>query len=137
MASSWSWFGLDQPMIRRTPKTLPSIEEMLLALGRPSAEIIGDVLDVSPRTVKRWIRAGIAPRAAALAIYWMTNHGRSEISKDMHNELMMLHGLVRAQRDEISRLSEQLEHLVAIGEFGAANEPVMRARGTGSDRKPH
>lgn len=124
-------------ILRKAPKALPSIEEMLLALGRPSAEIIGDVLDVSPQTVKRWIRAGIAPRAAALAIYWMTHHGRSEISRDMHNELMMLHGLVRAQRDEISRLHEQLEHLVVIGEFGAANEPVMRARGTGSDRQPH
>ena len=124
-------------MIRKAPKKLPSIEEMLLALGRPSAEIIGDVLDVSPRTVQRWLRAGIAPRPAALAIYWMTHHGRSEISNDMHNELMLLHGLVRAQRDEISRLQAEVEHLVTIGEFGAANEPVMRARGTGSDRQPH
>lgn len=45
--------------------------------------------------------------------------------------------LVRAQRDELSRLHEQLEHLVTIGEFGAANEPVMRTRGTGSDRQAH
>lgn len=67
------------------------------------------------------------PRAAQLAIYWLTHAGRAEIELDMHNELMQLHGLVRAYRDEVAKLREQLARLVSLGDFGAANEPVMRA----------
>lgn len=58
-----------------------------------------------------------------------TNHGRENTYRDGISEIR--------NESSSSEGDEHLERLVAIGEFGAANEPVMRARGTGSDRQPH
>ena len=99
---------------------------MLLQLGRPSPEVVAKALHVSPSTVRRWIKSGRTPRAAELAIYWMTHDGRSEIDTDMHNELIVQYGLARSRGAEIERLHNLVQHLIAIGQFGAANEPSVR-----------
>lgn len=113
-------------MFLRLPKRLPSIEEMLLQLGRPSPEIVAKALHVSPTTVRRWIKSGRTPRAAELAIYWLTHAGRADIEMDLHNEMLVQYGLARALGSEVERLNSLVEHLMDIGQFGAANEPSVR-----------
>ena len=126
VASTWSPCGDDGHMFLRLPKRLPSIEEMLLQLGRPSPEVVAKALHVSPTTVRRWIKSGRTPRAAELAIYWLTHAGRADIEVDLHNEMLVQYGLARALGSEVERLNSLVEHLMVIGQFGAANEPSVR-----------
>lgn len=125
--STWSCAGDDRSMLKRLPKQLPGIEEMLLELGRPTAHVIAKALQVSPGTVKRWIRTGRLPRSAHLALYWLTHSGRADIEVDMHNELLIAYGLARAYERERNELRALLKHVLAIGSFGAANDPVVRS----------
>lgn len=96
-----------------------------MELGRPPAHQVAKALHVSPATVRRWIRSGRMPRPAHLALYWLTHHGRADIDLDMHNELIFAVGLARALERERDELRSVVKHLVRIGKFGAANDPVQ------------
>lgn len=124
-------------MLKRLPKQLPGIEEILLELGRPPAHQVEKALHVSTTTVKRWIRSGRVPRPAHLALYWLTHRGRADIELDMHNELIIQYGLARAYERERDQLRSLVAHLVAIGNFGAANDPSARVQWPRSDALPH
>lgn len=44
-----------------------------------------EVLDVHPATMRRWLReASPVPKAALMALYWLTNYGFSEACSEAH-----------------------------------------------------
>ena len=64
-----------------TPTQMPPFQTMLDDIGNPTAHALARALDVTPTTVKRWRRAGTAPRPVLLAIFWLTRWGRSRTAQ--------------------------------------------------------
>ena len=107
------------------PRVLPSLAFMLADLGQPCALDLAALLDVHPRTVARWMRAGHAPRAAALALFWMTRWGRSQIDAHAVNDARLAHALARSAGDALAASRRENAHLQSVGDFGSANAAVF------------
>jgi len=77
-------------MLNRIPRGVPPLPVILDALGNPSTDKVARALDVSPSTVRRWIAAGEAPRAAMLALFWLTPWGHSQVDADAFNDAVAM-----------------------------------------------
>jgi len=98
--------------IERMPRHVPIWDLILDDLGRPPAERIAKALDVVRTTVYRWNRAGQAPKMAALALFWLTRWGHSQIHADATNDATLAAQLVRslsAERDQLTLRLKALE----------------------------
>lgn len=103
---------------------MPPLDVMLGDIGSPSATALAKALDVSARTVRRWLQHGHAPRAAMLSIFWLTRWGQHAVHCEAHNAAQLHAGMAAALRTEINRLQAQLDRLARIGDFGSANDPA-------------
>jgi hypothetical protein len=112
-------------MLNRIPKTLPSFNELLLNLGRPTLSDVAKSLDVSEYTVRRWVKTNAAPKSAKLSLYWLTHWGRHAVDTDMAFELQNTRELAAAYAREGVKLKQSIAHLIRVGDFGAANEPIQ------------
>jgi predicted DNA-binding transcriptional regulator AlpA len=112
-------FSLDQ-----APRSLPLWQTILDDLGQPHPARVAKLLGVGARTVYRWNRAGHAPRSAALALFWLTRWGRSAIDCQAVNDALVAVALARGLEAERDALRDQLAHVLALNESGAANEPI-------------
>ena len=112
--------------VDHVPRHLPIWETILEDLGHPSAVRIARVLDVGVSTVYRWNADRDAPRAAQLALFWLTRWGRSAVHVQATNDATMACGYVEALRREVRRLEGNVRHLAALSS-GAANEPLQLA----------
>jgi len=110
----------------RAPRTLPIWHAILDDLGRPQARQIAKVLGVGVRTVHRWNRAGQAPKAACLALFWLTRWGHSQVHCQATNDAILAAQIARNLTDRCAELEIQLAHVLALNEHGAANEPISR-----------
>lgn len=111
----------------KIPVNVPAFSVIVADLGQPSAAEIARALGVTPRTVQRWIEIDLAPTAATLALFWLTRCGMSQIECRAVNDARLQAALARAhQRDAETRLA-QVQHLLQVGDFAAANAPLMRA----------
>lgn len=125
-------------MIKRTPRQLPPLADMLRDLGA-SIQDASRALQVAPSTLYRWHNTG-APRAAALGLYWMTSWGVSELVEDAIWRARTAERLADAQARELAKLRAHLLKLGELGEFGSANDPmehvprVFGLDGAGGDR---
>lgn len=109
------------------PRGLPSLSETVAAVGGCPADI-GRALGVSERTVWRWLAAGEAPRPAALALFWVTPWGWSQIDSEARHRLATAAALVQSLRDELTAERAQCARLLAMGYgAGSANVPVYRS----------
>jgi len=113
--------------ILQAPSSLPIWQLILEDLGEPHPAQIAKVLGVGARTVYRWNRAGRAPRSAALALFWLTRWGRSQVHTQATNDALMAVALARSLGDEVNTLRVQLAHVLALSESGAANAPILRS----------
>jgi hypothetical protein len=95
--------------IDQLPTGLPPWETILDDLGRPTANRLARALDVAPSTVYRWNAAGIAPRAACLALFWVTRWGRSQIDTRAHNDAQMALGFASSLEQDRDRLRGRLD----------------------------
>lgn len=87
---------------------------MILAdLGNPHPTYLADVLDVDVRTVRRWLKAGRAPRAATLALFWMTSYGFDHIDVDLSNRLRLWGSMVDSYSRELRQTRDELAALRA------------------------
>ena len=111
--------------LQQAPRTLPIWQSILEDLGHPGAPDLARVLGVGVRTVHRWNRLGNAPRAACLALFWLTRWGRSEIHCQAVNDAILAAQIARNLTDRCTRLETQLAHVLALNEHGAANAPVL------------
>ena len=113
--------------LERAPKSLPIWETILDDLGNPHPARVARVLGVGASTVYRWNKAGCAPRAACLALFWLTRWGRSEVDCAAVNDASMAIGYARALESELRQVKTQLAHVLALsGSTGAANDPISQ-----------
>jgi len=96
-------------MLHHIPRTLPSLGDMLADLGRPHPYSLGQALGVDERTARRWIKQGHAPRAAMLALFWVTSWGSSALDASAHNRAMAWRGLAQAQGRELARVQARAD----------------------------
>lgn len=90
--------------IERMPRELPIWETILEDLGRPAPARVARALGVGESTVYRWNATGRAPRVAALALFWLTRWGHSQVNADAVNDALMAAQLARSYREECNRL---------------------------------
>lgn len=110
--------------IHHAPKSLPHWQTILDDLGNPTARQLAKVLGVGQRTVYRWSRQENAPRAACLALFWLTRWGRSAVDCDAVNDCHMAIDYANALERELHKTRLQLHHVLAINGTGASNEPL-------------
>ncbi len=107
------------------PIALPDLHTMLADLGHPPATVVASFLGVDARTVYRWQLAGSAPRPALLALFWLTRWGRSHIECQAINDLRLALAQARCADTAAALATKQNAHLLRVGDFGAANAPLM------------
>jgi len=65
--------------VEHAPRSLPTWQLMLDDLGNPPASRVARVLGIGERSVYRYSAVGFAPRLPSLALFWLTNWGRSSV----------------------------------------------------------
>jgi hypothetical protein len=113
--------------LHRLPRTLPPLATLLADLGNPAPREWARALGVSERTAWRWQAAGKAPRAVALALFWVTRWGWSQIESEALYAVDLLRSTSRAAQAEKMALRAEIERLASIGDYGAANDPTPHA----------
>lgn len=112
------------------PTQLPPLTMLVDDLhGDRSPESIGRHLGVSGLTVRRWIQADQAPRAAMLALFWETRWGLSALDAQAVNLVRSHVGLNNALRRENATLRRRIARLEALS-YGAANAPSFHPENT-------
>jgi len=112
--------------IDQAPAALPIWQTILDDLGDPPAKRVAKVLAVSERSVYRWRADGHAPKAAAMALFWLTRWGRSQIDAQACNDARVASGLAQALTVENAQLKAQLRQVLALQTpTGAANSPLL------------
>jgi len=109
------------------PKSLPIWQTILADLGNPHPAAVAKVLGLGARTVYRYNRDGQAPRHVCLALYWLTRWGRSEVEAAAVNDCRLAVAYANAMEAEVRRLRTELARVLAVGDFGSANEPTAQA----------
>lgn len=115
--------------LHRLPRSLPAAGALLADLGHPTADAIGAALGVSQRTVWRW-RAGEDagwPRPALLGLFFASRWGWSAVESEAFYRVQLAEALAASRADELQALRAQLVHVQSLGDFGAANAPLLRA----------
>jgi hypothetical protein len=112
-------------MLHLIPRHLPPLGLMVDDLGRPRERDIARALGVTVAEVSGWLADDQAPRVAMLALYWLTQWGLSELEANLVNQARIDAALVRALRNELEDERRHARALVAIGDFGSANDPAF------------
>lgn len=94
--------------IEHAPAALPIWEVILDDLGRPPVRRISKVLGVGQSTVYRWNQHGQAPRAACLALFWLTRWGRSLIDAQATNDAVLYAGYARSLQADLDAVRLRL-----------------------------
>lgn len=113
-------------MPHRFPRQFPSFATLADDV-QCSRSALAKVLDVHPRTLARWIETEAAPRAAVLAVYWLTRWGMSQLDADAYNSATLSAALAAslereliASQRQVSRLRRALDAAPTI----SANSPI-------------
>lgn len=107
------------------PKNIygPNIFKMFVVeLGGPKR--VCKMLDVTERTVWRWLADESVPQMAVRALYWETQYGRSLIDCDHHFEVDLLRNRIRNLEDQFKRAARIIAGLKVLS-YGTANEPYF------------
>ncbi len=105
----------------------PPLPVLLDDLQTRDPVAIAGHLGVSVRTLERWKQAQDAPRAALLALFYETRWGYSLTESTAHNGHMIERHWRQALQREAAALRLRISRLEAIGDFGAANQPISAA----------
>lgn len=109
----------------RAPRQLPTLDAMLSDLGRPPADVVARALGVTPRTVRRWLADGDAPRPVLLALFWESRFGRSQFAADAQNAAMWARAQVAGLEREKATLERRVAYLEGLACYGSANAPTL------------
>lgn len=91
-------------------------------LGGPRK--VAKFLDVTERTVWRWLAEESAPKMAVLALYWETSYGKSLIDTDQVNEIRLLYQYVNLLQSQFTRAKDIVTGLRKL-HAGSSNEAVF------------
>lgn len=108
------------------PKSLrgSDLRAMLADLCATPAEI-AKFLQVTERSVFRWLADESAPFAVLAALWHETPAGRHSTALDVGNELAIYYGLARSLEDKANHGERNLARVLAISDTGAANDPLL------------
>lgn len=95
-------------------------------LGGPKR--VSKKLNVTERTVWRWIAEDSVPKMAVLALYWETQYGQSLIETDQRNEIVLLRTRIKMLEDQFIRAKDVITGMRLLN-YGTANEPFYDDRG--------
>ncbi len=109
--------------LQKLPRQMPPLSALLRDLGDPKPAAVARALGVSERTCWRWVADDEAPRAALLALFWLTSWGWSEVEAEARHTLTTAHALSDALQRENTALRAEIGRLQALGDFGSANDP--------------
>jgi hypothetical protein len=109
-------------MLSHLPRAVPALSTLLDDLGNPSPVAIGRALDVSARTVQRWQALDEAPRAAALALFYVTRWGHSAVHCQAHNDAVMAQQLAALSERQNVALRVELARVLRLAQFDCAND---------------
>lgn len=84
---------------------------------------VAKFLDVTERSVWRWLADGTAPRSVLYALWHETGAGREASMLDAGNLLNLTRSTVQIQAGHLALGDQQLRRLLAISDTGAANDP--------------
>lgn len=117
-------------MLYKLP-ALPSLDLMLDDLGNPPARVLAGYLGASDRQLRRWRAGAPAPRAALVALFWVTRWGASLAHCEAVNDARWARGHLVALQRENTALRAQLARLTGPGAQGAANDQIFNEPGPG------
>lgn len=109
-----------------TPKGLTGSDlRMLLDDLHATPAQVAKFLHVTERSVWRWLADGSAPFAVLSCLWHETPAGRETSACDVGNELAIVRGLAAGRGQSLAAESARLAYLVRLGDFGAANDPLI------------
>jgi len=82
-------------------------------------------LQVTERTLFRWLADNSAPFSVLAALWHETPSGRHVTALDVGNELVINRGLAQAHEKAHAAAVATVGRLLAIGDFGGANDPLF------------
>jgi hypothetical protein len=85
---------------------------------------VSKFLRVTERSVWRWLSDDSAPFAVLAALWHETPQGREASHLDVGNALVIERGLARSRGDALAAADGLLARVVAIADFGCANDPL-------------
>ena len=111
------------------PAKLPHLHTILNDIGLPDKQV-AHFLDVTPKTVDRWRKAGQAPRPVMLALFWESTWGQSAANCDAVNWGRLQfqeNAMLKRQNAKLKQQMLELEKALASVDQ-AANSPVFEIR---------
>lgn len=106
------------------PKDIYGINVFRIMLHEIGIKRAMKMLDVSERTIWRWLSTEKVPKAAVLALYWESSYGRSLIECEMVNEIRMLYKRLTLLQEQYIRAKDIVAGLRRL-HAGTANEPIF------------
>nr|WP_319564224.1 hypothetical protein [uncultured Rhodoferax sp.] len=85
-------------------------------------------LNVTERTIWRWIAENSVPKMAVMALFWETQYGQSMIETDQRNEIVLLRTRIRILEDQFIRAKDVITGMRLLN-YGTANEPYFDEHG--------
>ena len=111
-------------MFRAT--NIPGFSSLLEGLATRDHKAIAKHLDVTEKTLQRYIREDRAPKPVMLALYFETHHAVRDLHTDAFNDARR-EANSRAMADSTIRdLRARIAYLEGLAAFGSANDPTMR-----------
>jgi hypothetical protein len=101
-------------------------KQFVIELG--GHKLVAKKLDVTERTIWRWIAENSVPKMAVLALFWETQYGQSMIETDQRNEIVILRTRIRILEEQFVRAKDVIAGMRLLN-YGTANEPYYDARG--------
>ncbi len=111
-------------MLKRLPKYVPPLDDVLYDLFRPKPAELADAMGVTEKTARKWIAQNKAPKSVMLALFWLTRWGMQWTDADLYNEAQLHFAMNRCQAMRLRELKARLRKVAKIGDFGAANDPA-------------
>lgn len=112
-------------MLQHLPVHVPPLSDLLADLGNPRAALVAKALDVTPRTVQRWIASDDAPLSCRLALFYVTRYGRSAVNAAAENDAQIFRTSHLIAQADAERRTRDVQRLLAAGDFGTANDPLV------------
>jgi hypothetical protein len=100
------------------------LRELMTDMASTPAQI-AKLLQVTERTVWRWLSEDSAPYAVILALWHESPRGHYNRETDVGNHNAILRGLAASHEAAHQQAGKRLARLAAISDTGAANEPWL------------
>lgn len=117
------------------PKDIYGINVFKIVLHEVTLKRAAKILDVTERTIWRWLSQGHVPKAAVLALYWESSYGRSLINTDHHAEIVLLRQRIQLLEEQFVRAKDVITGMKLLN-YGTSNEPYFDERGEFNVRNP-